>query len=239
MKNWEESKVHKTNILFCFSFVALVGTAASANADTFTTYGDVVSTPAGFVATSDGAPTAIGYAGLELQLSPQISLSSITQLSADYTMTIGTIGGGSPRFTIFDPSFNSAYVYFGTPVGGGTFTDPNSGSTGNYANLLSSDLRVASNGFGGIFDGNTYETWAQFVAASGTVDVSYVTLDVDGSFSQPGNIQQALLNNFTVNNDVLSTAAVPEPSTWAMMILGFAGIGAMAHRRRKSAMLAA
>jgi hypothetical protein len=32
---------------------------------------------------------------------------------------------------------------------------------------------------------------------------------------------------------------VPEPSTWAMMILGFAGIGAMTYRRRKSAMLAA
>jgi PEP-CTERM motif-containing protein len=34
-------------------------------------------------------------------------------------------------------------------------------------------------------------------------------------------------------------AAVPEPSTWAMMILGFAGIGAMTYRRRKSAMIAA
>jgi hypothetical protein len=34
------------------------------------------------------------------------------------------------------------------------------------------------------------------------------------------------------------TAPVPEPSTWAMMILGFAGIGAMAYRRRKGAMLA-
>jgi hypothetical protein len=33
--------------------------------------------------------------------------------------------------------------------------------------------------------------------------------------------------------------AVPEPSTWAMMILGFAGIGAMTYRRRKGAMLAA
>jgi hypothetical protein len=33
--------------------------------------------------------------------------------------------------------------------------------------------------------------------------------------------------------------AVPEPSTWAMMILGFVGIGAMTYRRRKSAMLAA
>ena len=30
----------------------------------------------------------------------------------------------------------------------------------------------------------------------------------------------------------LSVAAVPEPSTWAMMILGFFGVGFMAYRRR-------
>ena len=30
------------------------------------------------------------------------------------------------------------------------------------------------------------------------------------------------------------TSAVPEPSTWAMMILGFAGIGFMAYRRRQN-----
>ena len=35
-------------------------------------------------------------------------------------------------------------------------------------------------------------------------------------------------------------SAVPEPSTWAMMILGFFGVGTMAYRRKsKSAMLAA
>ena len=35
------------------------------------------------------------------------------------------------------------------------------------------------------------------------------------------------------------TGSVPEPSTWAMMILGFAGVGFMTYRRRNSAMLAA
>ena len=35
-----------------------------------------------------------------------------------------------------------------------------------------------------------------------------------------------------------SIAAVPEPSTWAMMILGFAGIGFMTYRRRNSALAA-
>jgi hypothetical protein len=30
--------------------------------------------------------------------------------------------------------------------------------------------------------------------------------------------------------------AVPEPSTWAMMILGFAGIGFMVYRRKNTAL---
>ena len=34
-------------------------------------------------------------------------------------------------------------------------------------------------------------------------------------------------------------ASVPEPSTWAMMLLGFAGVGFIAYRRKKLAALAA
>jgi hypothetical protein len=33
-------------------------------------------------------------------------------------------------------------------------------------------------------------------------------------------------------------SSVPEPSTWAMMIMGFAGIGFLAYRRRRNAALA-
>jgi hypothetical protein len=43
---------------------------------------------------------------------------------------------------------------------------------------------------------------------------------------------------FTIGAPSVVTA-VPEPSTWAMMILGFAGIGAMTYRRRRTATLAA
>jgi hypothetical protein len=35
--------------------------------------------------------------------------------------------------------------------------------------------------------------------------------------------------------DNISIAAVPEPSTWAMMILGFCGLGFMAYRRKSQA----
>jgi hypothetical protein len=44
---------------------------------------------------------------------------------------------------------------------------------------------------------------------------------------------------FTGTMTPIVTAAVPEASTWAMMILGFTGIGFMTYRRRTAAALAA
>ena len=54
----------------------------------------------------------------------------------------------------------------------------------------------------------------------------------------------SLSNPFFGQNDTLTVtqaiAAVPEPSTWAMLVLGFAGVGFMAYRRRnQTAALAA
>jgi hypothetical protein len=43
----------------------------------------------------------------------------------------------------------------------------------------------------------------------------------------------------TLYIEAVFTAAVPEPSTWAMMILGFAGVGFMGYRRRKGTMASA
>ncbi|QAU42677.1 pyruvate-binding protein [Bradyrhizobium guangdongense] len=41
-------------------------------------------------------------------------------------------------------------------------------------------------------------------------------------------------NNYTDEQFVFTITAVPEPSTWAMMILGFAGISFFTYRRRNS-----
>ncbi len=41
------------------------------------------------------------------------------------------------------------------------------------------------------------------------------------------------LNFASWNNDVSAVTAVPEPSTWAMMLLGIAGLGFVASRRRR------
>jgi hypothetical protein len=51
-------------------------------------------------------------------------------------------------------------------------------------------------------------------------DISSFSLPQDPAFT------------FQIDNIVFNEAAVPELSTWAMMILGFAGVGFMAYRRR-------
>jgi hypothetical protein len=45
------------------------------------------------------------------------------------------------------------------------------------------------------------------------------------------NIQTTVFPGGEIRGFLLASA-VPEPSTWAMMILGFAGVGLMAYRRR-------
>ncbi len=65
--------------------------------------------------------------------------------------------------------------------------------------------------------GNTAETENYYFAPD-----AFTTI---GSFPQDGG---AFANNGTL------VTAVPEPSTWAMIILGFAGIGFMACRRRRA-----
>ena len=51
-----------------------------------------------------------------------------------------------------------------------------------------------------------------------------------------GDVPGVAVDDFTFNS---VTAPVPEPSTWAMMILGFLGLGWMAYRRKSKPSLMA
>lgn len=62
------------------------------------------------------------------------------------------------------------------------------------------------------------------------------------SFVATGTSQDvtfSAITSFDVGLDNVQISAVPELSTWAMMMLGFAGIGLVAYRRNKKAALAA
>ncbi len=74
----------------------------------------------------------------------------------------------------------------------------------------------------------------QFTIDGVTTDtIVYATDPTITGFGIGGNIPadgSFVFQNITLTDDV--TAAVPEPSTWAMMVLGFAGLGFMTYRRK-------
>ena len=98
-------------------------------------------------------------------------------------------------------------------------------------------------------------------ASSGwnTLDIKLLTgsdqfqYTVDGGFSTltaaygSTSIESVILQVYNTTEGIAYdahwdnlTSAVPEPSTWAMMILGFGGVGFMAYRRKsKPALMAA
>jgi hypothetical protein len=87
-------------------------------------------------------------------------------------------------------------------------------------NLTTYDFNVASPGLG-IIPNSGDQAFAQYVnfTAAGEV-IESVTFTSSSNAFEVANFQ---------------VAAVPEASTWAMMILGFLGIGFMAYRRKNGA----
>jgi hypothetical protein len=77
-----------------------------------------------------------------------------------------------------------------------------------------------------VLSGNPFSAISNvFISGGQTIDVSIV-----GGVLEVNWQSQTFLTNDTV---VINFAgAVPEPSTWALMILGFAGIGSIAYRRK-------
>jgi PEP-CTERM motif-containing protein len=108
------------------------------------------------------------------------------------------------------------------------FTPAASGSDTSTFNDGSS---VPALSFGGTTVGS-YDTYTQVFA---TTPGSLYTLDF--LFSNPSDNAPSGLLVTTDGTPV--TSAVPEPSTWAMMITGFAGVAFLTYRRRNRAAIAA
>ena len=85
-------------------------------------------------------------------------------------------------------------------------------------------------GFNGNSNANSWSTIAG-VSLDGLALGSWNVLSVsiaDGGFDGSG-ATSATIDSITLP----SVAAVPEPSTWAMMMLGFAGLGVLSYRRSR------
>jgi hypothetical protein len=93
------------------------------------------------------------------------------------------------------------------------------------------------------FSGDVADNSDPFLGVQDTTadinSVTYLTFADGSSSSGPVAINQMTISA-PVAVPVPAVAAISEPSTWAMLLLGFAGIGFMAYRRKdKTALRAA
>jgi hypothetical protein len=150
----------------------------------------------------------------------QTNTSVSVQSTNGETLTT-TASNGQARFEATDGSLDMARIFL---TGGGTFTS----AEFNLFNALgsTSSVSIIVNGVAQSFAlGNGQNFFG--IQATGADRISTIAFDTNGT-------GVADLRQLRVGG-VSTIAAVPEPGTWAMMLLGFGGIGvAMRRSRRRS-----
>jgi len=172
----------------------------------------------------------------------------ITTLAAFSAAAIAVPASAAEFF--FD--FETSRALFGGPVeGSGVFT------TSDTAMTVGGQTAFAVTGITGTFNGQTITgptlaTFGNFFPDAPTfVDGSGIRFNTTGitniSLFFDSNQNSYRVNAIGAGRSSLVTAnagpvavvaAVPEPATWAMMLIGFGGIGYSMRRRRKSTAIA-
>lgn len=107
----------------------------------------------------------------------------------------------------------------------------------SFAYSPRSNIIATSNGIEVYWNGGLAETYTGFTTLNDAWTLKSLILTGTGSdtleFKAVGTSDSLGGSLDAITIDAMTIAAVPEPSTWAMMILGFAGVGFIAYRRRK------
>jgi hypothetical protein len=170
-------------------------------------------------------------------LSGVMGVMATTDAGLAASITLASSGGGVYDYDLTVNSGEAVYFLQGQTI---TLSGLSGVTGASVSNVLGISFTVSSvsstsvefaqtlapsSGFGGP---GTYGTLVvDSTAPTGTVDYSidYSTMTTPGGGLIPATISG------TVDGPV--AAAVPEPATWAMALLGFAGLGFAAHRRAK------
>jgi hypothetical protein len=214
------------------SFLAAVATAcilAPGHAATVVS-GSPLTADATGAATNDVFGSVLGYFGGSLFSSgPQTVQYTLLGYEAGYTNTFsvgGTLvftgGGGSSTSQVVSPLIfpTNGLVNFSFSANGGTSSVFN----GSNVSLGTLNNPATPPGLPNFFISFYMPDGITLGATSGNSGI--IALD-DGGGGVPAD---ADYDDLVVKFQF--TSAVPEPSTWAMMLLGFAGVGFVAYRRK-------
>ncbi|MEH2530069.1 hypothetical protein V1277_003556 [Bradyrhizobium sp. AZCC 1588] len=127
----------------------------------------------------------------------------------------GAPGNGTVDFTL---TFDLTGLNAATAQISGSWGADNFGTI--FLNGVNTGITTGTFGFLSFLSPFAINSW--FVSGTNTLTFQILDLDLPLAFR---------VDNISGTADVL-TAAVPEPSTWAMMLLGFAGVGFIAYRRK-------
>jgi len=152
---------------------------------------------------------------------PSLDGTIITNQFNSFTgLSLGGNQSGSAQFFF---SGDHVTVTFAAPVFAvGAFFNVNADS-GNFGVTVGGDTASA--------DSATYDT-STFVFAGLVSDTSFNSATF---FSSDGGAGTA---SFNIPEIISVAAGVPEPASWAMMLMGFGGLGAVLRRRRPPAVTA-
>ncbi len=193
--------------------------------------------------------------------------NTISSLSSTFASQTATSFGGSGTLNATSGVLDAtgSYVFTATAnnfLAGGALTINGSATDSVVINVTGNNnvqLKNLLNLTGGITSDNVFINIlgvGQSVGGNtnkGIVNGVFVALDdkfnidsttIDGRIIGGGSNDFQLVSNFVLNAPPSPppqvNSSVPEPSTWAMLLLGFAGIGFMAYRRKsKPALMAA
>ena len=187
---------------------------------------------AGSCSTSPGQPTCSTG---NLLSGPTYFIPTATRIAGDWRIDSGGYAYGSVAASGFGPD---ALSTFSTACGYGRRSGVNcdgassSGSFSIVGVLAVNDASLAANSFFGSIKLTAGATMQEGGYASSFIDpiVTFALAGVD-----PNDFTLTLSPGFT--NGATVTPSVPEPTSWALMILGFGAIG-LAMRRRPGGLAA-
>ena len=153
----------------------------------------------------------------------------------DIVGVTGTVGG------VAVSTYSGVWGGNGDQVSGGLYLDPYLNQNpahidGNGTNVFTVQNPPGSGGFNVEIDNILYPSGTNELSFQGGIalllsDGATYYLSADGN---PGNSGDGTGGYFDALGNATFAPPVPEPSTWAMMILGFCGLGFMAYRRKQN-----